>query len=126
MVGGLLAATEEAPGRPVVHGGKTYKAYRGMGSLGAMGAGSADRYFQSGQTKLVPEGVEGMVPLRGPLAAVLFQLVGGVRAGMGYLGAKDLRALREHARFVQITTAGTRESHVHDIVITEASPNYTV
>jgi IMP dehydrogenase len=124
MAGSILAATEEAPGRPVLHDGRTYKAYRGMGSLGAMGAGSADRYFQAGQAKLVPEGVEGMVPLKGPLGAVLFQLVGGLRAGMGYLGAKDLRALRQRARFVRITAAGGAESHVHDIVVTEAAPNY--
>ncbi len=124
MVGGLLAGADEAPGATVERDGKGYKAYRGMGSLGAMQAGSADRYFQNGSQKLVPEGVEGLVPRRGPVAGILYQLAGGLRSGMGYLGAKDLAALRERARFVQITSAGVVESHAHDIRLAEESPNY--
>lgn len=126
MVGSLLAGTEEGPGEVVLLEGRSYKVYRGMGSLGAMEAGSADRYGQAGQTarKFVPEGVEGRVPYRGPLATTLYQLVGGVRSGMGYLGAPTLSALRERARFVRVTPAGLRESHVHDVIVTREAPNY--
>lgn len=127
MVGSLLAGTDEAPGEVVLYQGRSYKAYRGMGSIGAMQDGSADRYFQQQSTetlKLVPEGVEGMVPYKGPLANTMYQLTGGLRAGMGYLGACDLASLRERARFVRITQAGVRESHVHDITVTKESPNY--
>ncbi|MCW5716616.1 MAG: IMP dehydrogenase [Bauldia sp.] len=127
MVGSLLAGTEESPGDVYLHQGRTYKAYRGMGSVGAMARGSADRYFQAevrDQLKLVPEGIEGQVPYKGPVAAVLHQLVGGVRAAMGYVGAASLEELRDRARFVRISGAGLRESHVHDVQITRESPNY--
>ncbi len=127
MIGGLFAGTDEAPGEVVLYQGRSYKAYRGMGSLGAMAAGSADRYFQSGEggpAKLVPEGVEAMVPFKGPLAQSVYQLVGGVRSGMGYLGAKDLAALRARARFLRVTVAGVREGHVHDVTVTKEPPNY--
>ncbi|MEY3014540.1 MAG: inosine-5-monophosphate dehydrogenase [Pseudomonadota bacterium] len=127
MVGSLLAGTDETPGDFVVEGGVRYKAYRGMGSLGAMAEGSKDRYFQE-QTrdadKLVPEGVEARVPSRGPLGDVVHQLMGGLRAGMGYNGAVDFKALREGANFVQITTAGLRESHVHGVSQSRPAPNY--
>lgn len=129
MLGGLLAGTDEAPGDVIAHRGETFKAYRGMGSLGAMSDGSADRYFQNRDTeatKLVPEGVEGLVPHRGPLARTLHQLSGGLRAGMGYCGADNLASLRERARFVRISHAGARESHVHDLAATKEAPNYRV
>ena len=127
MIGSLLAGTEESPGDVYLHQGRTYKSYRGMGSVGAMARGSADRYFQAEVTdtlKLVPEGIEGQVPYKGPVAAVLHQLVGGVRAAMGYVGAANLEELRDRARFVRISGAGLRESHVHDVQITRESPNY--
>lgn len=126
MLGNLLAGTDEAPGEIVFYQGRTYKVYRGMGSLGAMRVGSRDRYFQEDVSpdKLVPEGVEGRVPYKGPLAKVIFQLMGGLRAGMGYLGARSIRELPERARFVRISSAGLRESHVHDVQITEEPPNY--
>jgi IMP dehydrogenase len=123
MLGSLLAGTEEAPGETILYQGRTFKAYRGMGSLGAMEAGSADRYGQS-SGKYVPEGVEARVPYRGPLAAMVEQLVGGLRSGMGYCGAANLRELQEKARFIRITAAGLRESHVHDVTITREPPNY--
>ncbi len=128
MVGSLLAGTAEAPGTVVLYQGRSYKAYRGMGSLGAMKQGSKDRYFQADQDdrKLVPEGIEGRVPYRGPLADTIYQLVGGLRAGMGYTGSADVEALRTGARFVRITSAGLRESHVHDVVVTQEAPNYHV
>jgi len=128
MVGNLLAGTDEAPGEVVFYQGRTYKVYRGMGSLGAMRAGSKDRYFQDETTteKLVPEGVEGRVPYKGPLSKVVFQLMGGVRSGMGYLGARTIKELHEKAKFIRITPAGLRESHVHDVQITEEPPNYNV
>ncbi len=128
MVGSLFAGTAEAPGTEVLYQGRTYKAYRGMGSVGAMEAGSSDRYFQEGRDsrKLVPEGIEGRVPARGPLAETLYQLVGGLRAGMGYTGSADIDALRTTARFVRITAAGLRESHVHDVVVTREAPNYRI
>ena len=127
MVGSLLAGTEEAPGDTFLWQGRTYKSYRGMGSVAAMAAGSADRYFQQDikdQLKLVPEGIEGQVPYKGPATAVLHQLVGGVKAAMGYTGAENLAAFRQRAEFVRITNAGLRESHVHDVTITRESPNY--
>jgi IMP dehydrogenase len=128
MVGNLLAGTDEAPGEVVFYQGRTYKVYRGMGSIQAMRAGSKDRYFQdeAASDKLVPEGVEGRVPYKGPLSKVVFQLMGGVRSGMGYLGARTIKELPEKARFVRITPAGLKESHVHDVQITEEPPNYNV
>ena len=128
MVGGLLAGTEESPGETILYQGRTYKSYRGMGSLGAMEAGSADRYAQEGaeRGKSVPEGVEGRVSYKGPLGALVEQLVGGLRSGMGYCGVANLKELHERARFVRITAAGLRESHVHDVVITREAPNYRV
>ncbi|HEV2727693.1 MAG TPA: IMP dehydrogenase, partial [Solirubrobacterales bacterium] len=127
MIGSLLAGTEESPGEVFLYQGRSYKGYRGMGSLGAMARGSADRYFQQDvkdSLKLVPEGVEGQVPYKGPAASVLHQLVGGLRAAMGYVGARNLGELRDKAEFVRITNAGLRESHVHDVVVTRESPNY--
>lgn len=127
MIGSLLAGTDEAPGEVVLYQGRSYKAYRGMGSLGAMARGSADRYFQkevTDQMKLVPEGIEGRVPFKGPVASILHQLVGGLRAAMGYTGAKTLSDFRNNARFVKISSAGLRESHVHDVSITREAPNY--
>ncbi len=127
MVGSLLAGTDEAPGETYLYQGRTYKAYRGMGSVGAMARGSADRYFQQevkDALKLVPEGVEGQVPYKGPVGNVLHQLVGGLRAGMGYLGARTLDDLRARAKFVRITPAAARESHTHSVGLTRESPNY--
>jgi IMP dehydrogenase len=127
MIGSLLAGSEEAPGEVHLFQGRSYKSYRGMGSLGAMARGSADRYFQkevSDQMKLVPEGIEGRVPFKGPVANILHQLVGGLRAAMGYTGARTLSDLRTNARFVKISSAGLRESHVHDVSITREAPNY--
>jgi IMP dehydrogenase len=127
MIGSLLAGTDESPGEVFLYQGRSYKAYRGMGSVGAMARGSADRYFQAevkDTLKLVPEGVEGQVPYKGPLASVLHQLVGGLRAAMGYVGAESIADLHEKAEFVRITSAGLRESHTHDVTITRESPNY--
>ena len=127
MIGSLLAGTEESPGEVYLHQGRSYKAYRGMGSVGAMARGSADRYFQAevrDSLKLVPEGIEGQVPYKGPLEAVLHQLTGGLRAAMGYCGARTIVELNQKARFVRISGAGLRESHVHDVSITRESPNY--
>jgi IMP dehydrogenase len=127
MIGALLAGTDEAPGETFLYQGRTYKAYRGMGSVGAMARGSADRYFQQevqDTLKLVPEGIEGQVPYKGPVDGVLHQLVGGLRAGMGYVGAPDLKALRERARFVRVTAAAVTESHPHGVGITREAPNY--
>jgi IMP dehydrogenase len=127
MIGALLAGTEESPGEVYLYQGRSYKSYRGMGSVGAMARGSADRYFQQDikdTLKLVPEGVEGQVPFKGPLATVLHQLAGGVRAAMGYVGAKSLQELRDKAQFVRISGSALRESHVHDVTITRESPNY--
>lgn len=127
MVGNLFAGTEESPGEVFLYQGRSYKSYRGMGSVSAMARGSADRYFQQDiqdSLKLVPEGIEGQVPYKGPLAGVLHQLAGGLRAAMGYVGARNLKELREKAQFVRISGAGHRESHVHDVVITRESPNY--
>jgi IMP dehydrogenase len=124
MIGSLFAGTEESPGETILYEGRSFKAYRGMGSMGAMKEGSGDRYFQAGLEKLVPEGIEGMVPYKGPLADVVYQLVGGLRAGMGYCGCATVEELRTQARFVRITGAGLVESHPHDIVITKEAPNY--
>ncbi len=127
MVGSLLAGTEESPGEVYLHQGRSFKAYRGMGSVGAMARGSADRYFQSevrDTLKLVPEGIEGQVPYKGAVSNVLHQLAGGLRAAMGYVGGKDIRDFQEKATFVRITNAGLRESHAHDVTITRESPNY--
>ena len=127
MIGSLLAGTDESPGEVYLHQGRSYKAYRGMGSIGAMARGSADRYFQAevrDQLKLVPEGIEGQVPYKGPVAGVIHQLAGGLRAAMGYVGAADLGEFRDKARFMRISSAAFRESHVHDVTITRESPNY--
>ena len=127
MIGSLLAGTEEAPGEIFLYQGRSYKSYRGMGSVGAMARGSADRYFQQDiqdQLKLVPEGIEGQVPYKGPARDVIHQLVGGVRAAMGYTGARTIAELQQRASFVRITNAGLRESHVHDVTITREAPNY--
>ena len=126
MVGSLLAGTEEAPGETFLYQGRAYKAYRGMGSVGAMARGSADRYFQQDVSalKLVPEGIEGQVPYKGPAKDVVHQLVGGIKAAMGYTGSATIEELREKARFVRITGAGLAESHVHDVAITREAPNY--
>ncbi len=127
MVGSMLAGTEEAPGETFLYQGRAYKSYRGMGSVGAMARGSADRYFQQDikdSMKLVPEGIEGQVPYKGPAKDVVHQLVGGIKAAMGYTGSPTLEALRENAKFVRITNAGLRESHVHDVSITREAPNY--
>ncbi len=127
MIGSLFAGTEESPGETILYQGRTYKMYRGMGSLGAMRAGSRDRYFQDDENeemKLVPEGIEGRVPYKGSLASNVHQLVGGLRAGLGYLGCRNLDELRSQARFIRISEAGHRESHVHDVVVTKEAPNY--
>jgi IMP dehydrogenase len=127
MIGSLLAGTDESPGDTFLFQGRSYKAYRGMGSLGAMARGSADRYFQADikdTMKLVPEGIEGQVPYKGPVGAVIHQLAGGLKAAMGYVGAKTIKELQEKAEFVRITSAGLRESHTHDVTITRESPNY--
>jgi len=125
MIGSLFAGTEESPGETEIYQGRSFKVYRGMGSLGAMQCGSTDRYFQEGSKKLVPEGVEGRVPYKGPLADTVYQLIGGLRSGMGYCGAANIESLRKNSKFITITSAGLRESHPHDIQITKESPNYT-
>jgi IMP dehydrogenase len=129
MIGSLFAGTEESPGETILYQGRSYKTYRGMGSLGAMKEGSRDRYFQDQieeTNKLVPEGIEGMVPYKGPLAASVYQLIGGLRAGMGYVGCANLEELRTKTHMVRITSAGLKESHVHDVIITKEAPNYQV
>jgi len=129
MLGGLFAGTEEAPGETVLYQGRSYKAYRGMGSLGAMKDGAADRYFQDSDAnieKLVPEGIEGRVPYKGPVTAVIHQLMGGLRSSMGYVGCATIDDMRAKAEFVEITSAGIRESHVHDVQITKEAPNYHI
>jgi IMP dehydrogenase len=128
MIGSMLAGTDEAPGELILFQGRSYKSYRGMGSLGAMARGSADRYFQkdAASDKLVPEGIEGQVPYKGSAATVVHQLVGGLRAAMGYTGNRTIEEMRRNCRFVRITGAGLRESHVHDVQITRESPNYRV
>jgi len=126
MVGSLLAGTDEAPGETVYYQGRTFKAYRGMGSIEAMREGNRDRYGQADveDSELIPEGIEGMVPYRGELSRVLFQLLGGVRAGLGYVGCRNLKELRERAEFVRISAQGLKESHVHDVFVTKEAPNY--
>ena len=127
MMGSMFAGTDEAPGEVFLYQGRSYKSYRGMGSLGAMARGSADRYFQKeveDALKLVPEGIEGQTPYKGPIGPVIHQLVGGLRAAMGYLGARDIASFQQHARFIRVTGAGLRESHVHDVMITREAPNY--
>jgi IMP dehydrogenase len=127
MVGSMLAGTDETPGEVYLYQGRSYKSYRGMGSVGAMSRGSADRYFQADikdTMKLVPEGIEGQVAYKGPVGAVLHQLAGGLRASMGYVGARTIADFQERARFVRISSAGLRESHVHDVTITREAPNY--
>ena len=126
MLGSLLAGTSESPGETEIFQGRRFKVYRGMGSIASMEKGSKDRYFQEDAKKLVPEGIEGRLPYKGPLADTLYQLVGGIRSGMGYCGAKDLHHLREHAQFVRMTGAGLRESHPHDVQITKEAPNYSL
>ena len=128
MMGSIFAGTEEAPGEVFLYQGRSYKSYRGMGSLGAMARGSADRYFQkdAAQEKLVPEGIEGQVPFKGPISPIVHQMVGGLRAAMGYVGAKSIQDLHEKAEFVQITGAGLQESHVHDVQMTREAPNYSL
>lgn len=126
MIGSLLAGTDESPGEMEIYQGRSFKTYRGMGSLGAMKEGSSDRYFQEGNAKLVPEGIEGRVPYRGPLSETVYQLVGGLRAGMGYLGVKNIDELKTKTTFIRITGAGLRESHPHDVYITKEAPNYSV
>jgi IMP dehydrogenase len=126
MVGSMIAGTDEAPGEIILYQGRSFKSFRGMGSLGAMARGSADRYFQkdAASDKLVPEGIEGQVPYKGSAGAVIHQLVGGLRAAMGYTGNGTIDAMRKHCHFVKITNAGLKESHVHDVQITRESPNY--
>lgn len=124
MIGGLFAGTEESPGEIEIYKGRSFKVYRGMGSIGAMEEGSKDRYFQEDSKKFVPEGVEGRVPYRGPLSEIVYQLVGGLRAGMGYCGARNIEELKK-AKFIRITSAGLKESHPHDVYITKEAPNYT-
>jgi IMP dehydrogenase len=124
MIGSLLAGTDESPGETILYQGRTFKSYRGMGSLGAMPQGSSDRYSQSVNGKLVPEGIEGRVPYKGPLADLVYQLVGGLRSGMGYCGCATIGELQQRAKFLRVTVAGLRESHVHDVIITKEAPNY--
>jgi IMP dehydrogenase len=134
MIGSLLAGTEESPGETILYQGRTFKAYRGMGSLGAMKAGSSDRYFQESMdaeaatngslSKLVPEGIEGMVPYKGSVEALVAQLTGGVRSGMGLAGCRTVEDLRTKSRLIRITSAGLKESHAHDVIITKEAPNY--
>ena len=126
MMGGMFAGTDEAPGEVILYQGRSYKSYRGMGSLGAMACGSKDRYFQQNNKKLVPEGVEGRVPYKGPTGDTIYQLMGGLRAGMGYTGCHNVEELHTKAQFMQITSAGLKESHPHDIYITKEAPNYTL
>jgi IMP dehydrogenase len=124
MIGSLFAGTEESPGETILYQGRTFKSYRGMGSIGAMSQGSSDRYSQEASGKLVPEGIEGRVPYKGPLSELVYQLIGGLRAGMGYCGTATIAELQERSRFLRVTSAGLRESHVHDVIITKEAPNY--
>jgi len=129
MVGSMLAGTEEAPGEVELYQGRSYKSYRGMGSVGAMRSGSSDRYFQDDEDqedKLVPEGIEGRVPYKGPVGAIIHQMLGGLRSSMGYCGAANIERMRNDAEFVRITGAGMRESHVHDVQMTKEAPNYRI
>jgi IMP dehydrogenase len=126
MIGSLFAGTEESPGETILFQGRTFKSYRGMGAIGAMRAGSRDRYFQSdvSSEKLVPEGIEGRVPYKGRVGELVHQLVGGLRSAMGYCGAPDIATLKREGRFVRVTSAGMREAHAHDVIITKEAPNY--
>lgn len=126
MIGSLFAGTEEAPGEEVIYQGRKFKTYQGMGSLSAMRRGSKDRYFQSDANKLVPEGIEGRVPYKGKLSDVVYQLCGGLRAGMGYCGTPDIDSLIKNGKMVKISNAGLAESHPHDVVITKEAPNYSI
>jgi IMP dehydrogenase len=126
MIGSLFAGTEESPGETILYQGRTFKSYRGMGSLGAMAQGSSDRYSQDPNGKMVPEGIEGRVPYKGMLGEMVFQLVGGLRAGMGYTGAKTIKELQDNSQFLRVSSAALRESHVHDVIITKEAPNYRV
>ena len=126
MLGNLFAGTEESPGETIIYQGRSYKAYRGMGSLGAMADGSKDRYFQESMEKLVPEGIEGRIPFKGSISDTIFQLIGGLRAGMGYCGVKNIEEMKTKTKFLRITGAGLKESHPHDVVITKESPNYSL
>ena len=126
MMGSMLAGTEESPGETILYQGRTYKIYRGMGSIDAMKKGSSDRYFQETAHKLVPEGIVGRVPFKGPVRETIYQLVGGIRSGMGYLGCKNIKELQTKSRLIQITNSGLKESHVHDVIITKEAPNYRI
>jgi len=126
MIGSLLAGTDESPGETILYQGRTFKTYRGMGSMGAMSQGSSDRYAQDAGGKLVPEGIEGRVAAKGPLSELVYQLVGGLRSGMGYCGAQTIEEMQTKARFLRVSPAGLRESHVHDVIITKEAPNYRV
>jgi len=131
MIGNLFAGTDEAPGEVILFQGRTYKVYRGMGSIEAMKKGSRDRYAQNIgdemiDSKLVPEGIEGRIPIRGSIGNVIYQLIGGLRAGMGYTGCKNINELRTKAKFIKVTNAGLREGHVHDVIITKEAPNYRI
>jgi IMP dehydrogenase len=129
MIGSLFAGTDESPGEIILFQGRSFKSYRGMGSLSAMKEGSRDRYGQANEfqmSKLVPEGIEGRVPHKGPLSSLVHQLVGGLRAGMGYCGCRSIAELHEKAQFIRVTSAGLRESHVHDVIITKEAPNYRI
>ena len=126
MIGSLLAGTDESPGETILYQGRTFKTYRGMGSMGAQGLSSSDRYAQDPNSKMVPEGIEGRVAAKGPLSDLVYQLVGGLRSGMGYCGARNIRELQQNARFLRVSPAGLRESHVHDVIITKEAPNYRV
>jgi IMP dehydrogenase len=126
MIGSLFAGTDESPGETILYQGRTFKSYRGMGSLGAMSQGSSDRYSQESSAKLVPEGIEARVPHKGQLAELVYQLVGGLKSGMGYCGCRTIKELQERAKFLRVSSAGLRESHVHDVIITKEAPNYRV
>ena len=124
MIGSLFAGTDESPGETVLFQGRTFKSYRGMGSMGAMALGSSDRYAQDPNSKLVPEGIEGRVPYKGRISEMVYQLVGGLKSGMGYCGCRTIAELQEKAKFLRITSAGLKEGHVHDVIITKEAPNY--
>jgi IMP dehydrogenase len=126
MIGSLFAGTEESPGESEIYQGRRFKVYRGMGSIGAMKEGSKDRYFQENENKLVPEGIEGRVAYKGPLADTVHQLIGGLRSGMGYCGTQNIDQLKNDTQFVRISNAGLRESHPHDVQITKEAPNYSL
>jgi IMP dehydrogenase len=126
MIGSLFAGTEESPGETILYQGRTFKSYRGMGSMGAMQTGSSDRYAQDPNAKLVPEGIEGRVPYKGPISEMVFQLVGGLRSGMGYTGCSTIAELKDKATFLKVSPAALRESHVHDVIITKEAPNYQI